>query len=321
MALFLVVGALAMGGLVQGSSETGGGVFGGPTSFVSWPQGSEPTLDAEAYRAGAVGASSGGEVLLADAALAAEGSSSGGAGSLLSYVVERGDTVSEVADTFGISPQTVLWANPGIRSGALRAGETLVILPVSGILYSVREGETPESIASSFGLTLGQLSGFNRGIDLADISMGTTLVIPGGKPEDISRMVTPSKKLPRIPGYFTMPTKGFNWGRLHGYNAVDIANSCGTEVDAAAEGLVVPDDSLGDGSSGWNDGYGKFVLLEHPNGTKTRYAHLESVSVTIGDYLREGAALGTMGNTGNVHGPTGCHLHFEIYGAENPFVK
>jgi murein DD-endopeptidase MepM/ murein hydrolase activator NlpD len=114
-----------------------------------------------------------------------------------------------------------------------------------------------------------------------------------------------------------MPTEGFNWGILHNQNAVDIANSCGTPVDAAAEGLVV-DES---GNDVWSSGYGRYVIIEHPNNTKTRYAHLEKVAVSIGDYVTQGSQIGTMGNTGNVHGPTGCHLHFEIYGAANPFAK
>ena len=89
---------------------------------------------------------------------------------------------------------------------------------------------------------------------------------------------------------------------------------------AAAEGIVVPDEKLGDGTEGWNDGYGIFVLLEHPNGTRTRYAHLGKVLVKAGEELRSGAIIGVMGNTGNTHGPTGCHLHFEVLGAKNPFA-
>ena len=117
------------------------------------------------------------------------------------------------------------------------------------------------------------------------------------------------------------PAEGFNWGKLHNRNAVDIANQCGTLVLAAAEGLVVPDKEFGDGGIGsWNGGYGKFVLIEHPfgDGIKTRYAHLRSVSVEIGDYVKQGAELGLMGESGEA---SGCHLHFEVYGAENPFAK
>ncbi len=137
-----------------------------------------------------------------------------------------------------------------------------------------------------------------------------------------SRVQLPSAgaNLPDLKNYFALPAIGWNWGELHNYNAVDIANQCGASVHAAAEGLVVADENFGDGSSGWNDGYGIFVLLEHPNGTKTRYAHLDKAIVRVGDYVNRGGEIGVMGSTGNTHGPTGCHLHFEVYGAKNPFA-
>ncbi|TSC82507.1 MAG: Peptidase M23 [Parcubacteria group bacterium Gr01-1014_20] len=121
--------------------------------------------------------------------------------------------------------------------------------------------------------------------------------------------------------YFTKPAQGYNFGKVHGNNAVDIANSCGTIVLASAEGLVVPDKNYPDGETGWNGGYGSFVLVEHPSGAKTRYAHLEKTSVEVGDFVKQGQKIGVMGSTGNVHGVTGCHLHFEVLGAANPFVK
>jgi murein DD-endopeptidase MepM/ murein hydrolase activator NlpD len=109
------------------------------------------------------------------------------------------------------------------------------------------------------------------------------------------------------------PAEGFNWGRLHDRNAVDIANTCGTEIHAAAEGLVI--DATADS---WNFGYGRYLIIEHPNGTKTRYAHLEKLIASIGDYVAQGEVIGAMGQTGEA---TGCHLHFEVDGAQNPFAR
>jgi lysostaphin len=122
--------------------------------------------------------------------------------------------------------------------------------------------------------------------------------------------------LPDLAGYFAIPTTGWNWGRLHKYNAVDIANACGTPIYASAEGLIVEA-----ASSGWNEGYGEYIVIEHPNGTKTKYAHNRKIMVSIGDYVLKGDQIAEIGNTGFTHGPTGCHLHFEIFGAKNPFAK
>lgn len=126
--------------------------------------------------------------------------------------------------------------------------------------------------------------------------------------------------LPDLNADFVMPTHGHDWGILHNYNAIDIANSCGTPIVAAADGLVVPDRNIPDVLGGWNGGYGNFILIEHPFGNNvfTRYAHLEKMTVQIGDYVKQGQEIGLMGETGDA---TGCHLHFEVIGAENPFAK
>lgn len=119
--------------------------------------------------------------------------------------------------------------------------------------------------------------------------------------------------------YFIMPTTGLNWGKIHENNGVDISNSCGTPVFAAAEGVVVPDPSLR--LNDWSGGYGKFILIEHSNGTRTRYAHLSRMLVEPGDFVSKKQQIGLTGNTGKVDKATGCHLHFEVLGGDNPFAK
>jgi murein DD-endopeptidase MepM/ murein hydrolase activator NlpD len=92
---------------------------------------------------------------------------------------------------------------------------------------------------------------------------------------------------------------------------VDLVSSCGSPVLASAEGAV-----LIVRSSGWNGGYGRYLALNHPNGTQTLYAHLLGILASPGQYVSQGAQIATVGSTGN---STGCHLHFEIRGARNPF--
>jgi len=115
---------------------------------------------------------------------------------------------------------------------------------------------------------------------------------------------------------FAAPTTGWNWGQLHPYNAVDIANSCGTPVYAAAEGIVKQSVT-----NGWNEGYGNYLIVEHANNAETVYGHLDKIFAPAGKYLLKGDLIAEMGNTGNTDGPTGCHLHFEVHGAKNPLAK
>ncbi|RJP44893.1 M23 family metallopeptidase [Candidatus Parcubacteria bacterium] len=237
---------------------------------------------------------------------------------LFIYRVQEGDTLSRIASDFGVSVQTLIDANPKVRASSLRIGDELLILPVSGLVYQTKDGDELESIASRFGMREDRILEANPSVNFSVLDPGVPIVIPGAKRADFAYAI--GGNLSDLGAHFIMPAEGFNWGKLHRHNAVDIANTCGVPVRAAAEGLVIPDESFGDGVLGWNGGYGKFILIEHPldDKVRTRYAHLNSVSVEIGNYVRQGQEIGTIGQSGDA---TGCHLHFEVYGAQNPFAK
>ncbi len=232
---------------------------------------------------------------------------------VLIYKVQKGDTVSRIAANFGISVNTILWANSDLRPNALKPGQEIVVLSVTGVLHHIEEGETLDDISNKYGVPAQRIINANPGLIPAKISSLSTIIIPDSRPLQTSGLIS---KLPDLFGYFAIPTTGWNWAKLHNYNAVDIANACGTPIYASAEGLVV-ESSNGD----WNVGYGRYIVIEHPNGTKTKYAHNQKNLVSVGDYVAKGDQIGLIGNTGLTHGPTGCHLHFEVKGARNPFAK
>jgi murein DD-endopeptidase MepM/ murein hydrolase activator NlpD len=98
-------------------------------------------------------------------------------------------------------------------------------------------------------------------------------------------------------GWRSDPLKGHT--KFHG--GIDLAARYGTEVPAAAAGTVVTAEAQG--------GYGLTVVLRHPDGVETRYAHLASLEVKTGDTVRQGEQVGRVGSTGRSTGP---HLHFEV---------
>lgn len=234
---------------------------------------------------------------------------------LMIYKVQRGDTLSRIAANFGISLNTILWANENLKTTSLSPGKEIIILPITGVLHRIQEGDTLDGIANQYGVSADRILRANPALVLSRIDSVSTIIIPDARPAQSERLAS-LVSLPNLAGYFSIPTTGWNWGRLHNYNAVDIANACGTPIYASAEGLVIESSD-----TGWNSGYGGYVLIEHPNGTKTKYAHNQKNLVSVGDYVTKGDEIAVIGNTGLTHGPTGCHLHFEVYNAKNPFVK
>lgn len=239
---------------------------------------------------------------------------------LLTYEVGEGDTVSTIAAKFGISVNTIIWANELAVSGKIKPGEEIIILPVSGVLHKVAKGESIDSIAQFYGIEAERISALNKDT----LKAGDTVVVPNARP------ISPAK--PKASyfssrlnssetdsgGYFISPlTNGLNWGKLHDGNAVDIAAACGTPIVAAASGVVTEVAS----PSNWNSGYGGFVRISHANGTATFYAHNSTNLVGVGDEVGQGSAIAKIGRTGQVHGITGCHVHFGVSGARNPFAR
>ncbi|MEX0690185.1 MAG: M23 family metallopeptidase [Candidatus Paceibacterota bacterium] len=233
---------------------------------------------------------------------------------LKKYKVKEGDTLSGIAAEFGISLDTIRLANPD-RGSILSPGDELIILPISGILYRIQEGDTPEGVASTYSIDLELIKKYNGDYNKLFNSPESTVILPFAKPLSRSNYIKEhSNSLPYLDDYFQLPAFGYIRSGLHYYNAIDISANCGGEITAAQEGIVIEESSEGF----WNGGYGNYIVLEHPNGTKTKYSHNLKNLVLEGRYVMQGELIALIGNNGN---STGCHLHFEVHGAQNPFAK
>lgn len=240
------------------------------------------------------------------------------------YVVRNGDTLSQIAEMYDVSVNTIIWAND-LKNRTIREGQVLVILPVSGVKYEVKAGDTLSYVAKKFKADAEEVRQFNNLPDSGKLAVGESIIIPDGDASLASQAVPSSgskpasnsrssviARYPTYEGYYMRPLEaGTKSQGLHGYNGVDIAAPVGTPIFAAAAGEVIVARS-----SGWNGGYGEYVVIEHPNGTQTLYSHLSQVLVTSGISVFKGQVIGYVGNTGKSTGP---HLHFEIRGAKNPF--
>jgi murein DD-endopeptidase MepM/ murein hydrolase activator NlpD len=230
------------------------------------------------------------------------------------YTVQPGDTLQSVANGNNISVDTLLWANSLTNSSTIKVGQTLTILPTDGLLHVVKSGNTVSAIAQTYKVKVNDIISFNNLANQDDIYIGDILIIPGGiMPKKVSSTIN-NNQVPLADNYFIFPTSGRITQGLHYYNAIDVANSCGTPIYAAASGVV----QRAVFNNSWNLGMGNYVTILHPNGTVTYYGHFENVFVKPGDKVTVGDRIGLMGRTGNA---TGCHVHFEVVGAKNPLAK
>ena len=263
------------------------------------------------------------------------------------YIVQQGDNLFGIADKFGVSPESILWANLVVlddNPNFLTPGQVLNIMPTNGTLHDYRAGESLQDIANFYDTDVAlivewpgnRLDLFNINIDNPAISDGTALIVPGG-----SRLLKDwgppaiSRDNPAVAAYygagacgsiltgaigngtFVWPTvaknlSGFDYTPpLH--NGIDIAGGEGNAIYTVDSGVVV--------YAGWSDsGYGNLLVIDHGNGWQSAYAHLLSIAVPCGTSVSQGEFVAALGNSGNSSGP---HLHFElyssIYGKVNPW--
>lgn len=245
-------------------------------------------------------------------------------GDISLYTVRKGDNISSIAEMFDVSINTIIWANELNKNTILAEGQTLIILPISGIRYTVKKGDTIKGIVFRYKADLDEVLQYNDITISSILTPGDTIVIPDAEVSYLETPKTVKSKSPVknkahdtngpfYPGYFIRPISGgYKSQGLHGYNGVDLAAPVGTIIRASASGKIIS--SISNGS--WNGGYGNYVIIAHDNGTKTLYAHTQKNFVKVGDFVEQGEMIAKIGMTGKTTGP---HIHFEIRGAKNPF--
>ncbi|MFA6381957.1 MAG: M23 family metallopeptidase [Candidatus Buchananbacteria bacterium] len=237
------------------------------------------------------------------------------------YTIQIGDTISDVAEKFGISVSTILWENNLTAYSLIRPGDKLTILPTSGIKYKVVKGDTIAKIAKKYDVEPGKIVEFNKLASEQDIAVGEELLIPGAKKISTAPTYTVRSLAQTAPAARVASSGKMNWPnscrRVTQYftwrhSGVDIACPFGSTIYAAAAGVVIK------AQGGWNGGYGNYIIINH-GGTQTLYGHLSRIFVEVGQVVNQGTAIGAEGSSGRSTGP---HLHFEVRSGgvrRNPF--
>jgi len=241
------------------------------------------------------------------------------------HVVESGESLSVIAARYGLNTETIMWENHLANANSLRIGQSLRVPPVDGVSYTVKSGDTLNKIATRYNISQDTIIAQN-GLDTETVAKGQLIFIPNAKPiagdliagetyrvSSVTRnsraiSASPSSAVPSVGKIFIFPTRGkITQGYRGGHYAIDIADRSKPPIWSAASGTVIK------ASSGtWGGGYGNHVIIDHGNGVKSLYAHLDSVNVSVGQFVNQGDVIGIMGNTGRVYGITGIHLHWEV---------
>lgn len=260
------------------------------------------------------------------------------------YTVKEGDTISSIAQHFGMKSADVMALNPGLEEKYVQIGAELQVTKPEAPL-TVRTVETvsekqpskPETIVrKSSELPLGKRKVVHPGRDgvktvdyivtkengkviskqwtgqqvvqesLPEVVYKGTKVAPKKKAATVTQKSSGSMFAWPVSGARITSSYGHRWGRSH--EGVDMVG--GSTIMAAASGRVV--------FAGQQSGYGNVVIVDHGNGYRTLYGHMSRISVSNGQSVGQGSKLGVMGNTGR---STGTHLHFEVQKngvAQNP---
>jgi len=233
---------------------------------------------------------------------------------IIIYTVEKGDTISTIAQKFGIADDTIRWEND-LTSDNITVGDTLKILPVTGVSYKVKSGDTVYTIAKKLDTDPQKIVDFpfNDFANPETFSLveGQILIVPDGiKPSEapiIRRQVyVVSGPVSISSAGFTWPVRGIITQFAAWYHmALDIAAPFGTPIVAAQDG-VVSKVSVGT----YDSGYGNNVYVDNGAGYASHYAHMSAVNVSAGTAVTAGkTVIGWVGLTGRTTGP---HVHFEI---------
>jgi murein DD-endopeptidase MepM/ murein hydrolase activator NlpD len=222
------------------------------------------------------------------------------------YRVMRGDSVSKIAEKFGVSIGAIIASNDIKNARKLPESAVLRIPNIDGIPHKVKKGDSLTKIASFYKVPLDVILDVND-IKTENIREGETVFIPGGRMNDVDLRLSMGD-LFRHPLSAWIITSRYGMrkdpisGNLAFHTGIDLRADTGTPVYAAMDGVI--------SVVGNNRIYGQHILISHDNGYKTFYAHLSAFSVKQGEKVSLGKKIGAVGNTGYSTGP---HLHFGIY--------
>lgn len=227
------------------------------------------------------------------------------------HTLAAGETLSRVAQSYGITLTALVGANPDLTSlDRLPVGVELLIPPQQGLLVMLDHPGALTELLAEYGVEAAAVARANQLRSPLDLRAGMLLFLPGVQPTAALERLAAVRELEnryiwplhgRLTSYFGRRNLGMGTSAFH--RGLDIAAPTGTTIVAARSGTVT--------FAGWStQGYGNLVKIRHPGGDETWYAHASRLLVRVGDTVTQGQPIALVGSTGISTGP---HLHLEIH--------
>lgn len=225
---------------------------------------------------------------------------------IYTHVVAPGETLSAIAERYGVTVQTVAQCSGLSNPNRISPGQSLTFPSVDGLLHRVKPGDTISGLAQRYGAQAPEIAWANRITDPCALEVGSLLIVPGGRMPQVTVASGAASGPGSGSGALAWPLRGpitSYYGPRGGgqHTGIDIAGDHGASIRAAAGGEVT--------MAAWYGRYGRTVIIDHGGGLSTLYAHASEMLVTVGQQVVGGEIIARVGSTGNSTGP---HLHFEV---------
>ena len=239
------------------------------------------------------------------------------------HKVASGETPETIAQHYNLNPATIIALNPTLQNGRITVGSEIQIPPYNGIVVQVPQGQTWRQVGVKYKIRPDVLFEANgckknpRVVFIPTVSRSSNRRMAQSStqqlPQNIATEQGTTPNISKLTGYplpevakIALP---YGWqtnpktGEVFFHSGLDLLAAKGTSVQAISEGTVA--------FAGEKGTYGKLVIINHSGGLQSRYAQLDSIKVSIGQQVKKGDLLGTVGTTGTpiLSQP---YLHFEV---------
>lgn len=225
------------------------------------------------------------------------------------HTVAAGETLDSIATKYNLISTTIMGLNPAARSGTVTPGQTLLIPPYNGIRVEVPAGQSLKEVAARYRVradVLYEVNGCQRSPSVVFVPGVNWSPNQGIQPAAVG--TAPVLSGSPLSGAASVAL-GFGWYLPSGgekpifHSGIDLLSPTGASVKAIGDGTVAFAANQG--------GYGNLVVINHQQGYQTRYAQLAKINVKVGQAVKRGAIVGTVGQTG-APSTSQPHLHFEV---------